>query len=432
VTVADDGPGIAEADRERVFGAFEQAEPSANPGNGLGLGLTVSRVLVEAMGGQIWYEPGFPTGARFCFTLPAAPATSACPPPPEAGPGPRAAHHRACPARPRRLADGGSKGRPDTTACGPGSLCAIPSGGSMGSVVCSAVRTPLGRYGAPSAPCLRCSSAGWPSPPPRAGRPAADRVDEVYFGHVLQAGAGQITSRQAAYRGGIPMTVPATTINKVCLSGMSAIAMADRDIRLARPASWWPGHGIDEQRPIRRAQRALGARMGEVPMIDLMEHDGLFCAFDNCLMGATSDRRNAELGITRAEQDEWSAASHQRRPPPPGRGPSTPRSPPSRCRSARATPSCSPRRGHRSDSTAEALASCGPPSPRKARSPPATPPRSPTGRPPWCGRPGGGRRRRLPVIAEILATDRRPDRTPPCTSVPPRRCRSPSTGPDWP
>jgi len=79
VTVADDGPGIAEADRERVFGAFEQAEPSANPGNGLGLGLTVSRVLVEAMGGQIWYEPGFPTGARFCFTLPAAPAASAVP-----------------------------------------------------------------------------------------------------------------------------------------------------------------------------------------------------------------------------------------------------------------------------------------------------------------------------------------------------------------
>ena len=79
VTVADDGPGIAEADRERVFGPFEQAQPSANPGNGLGLGLTVSRVLVEAMGGRIWYEPGFPTGARFCFTLPAASATSAVP-----------------------------------------------------------------------------------------------------------------------------------------------------------------------------------------------------------------------------------------------------------------------------------------------------------------------------------------------------------------
>jgi signal transduction histidine kinase len=76
VTVSDDGPGIDEAHRERVFAPFEQATPSASPGNGLGLGLTVSRVLVEAMGGRIWYEPGFPTGARFCFTLPAARSTA--------------------------------------------------------------------------------------------------------------------------------------------------------------------------------------------------------------------------------------------------------------------------------------------------------------------------------------------------------------------
>jgi len=79
VVVADDGPGVDEAHRERVFAPFEQAEPSASPGDGLGLGLTVRRVLVETMGGRIWYEPGFPTGARFCFTLPAARATSAVP-----------------------------------------------------------------------------------------------------------------------------------------------------------------------------------------------------------------------------------------------------------------------------------------------------------------------------------------------------------------
>lgn len=72
VIVADDGPGIDEASRERIFTAFEQGNPSAATGSGLGLGLTVSRVLVEAMGGRIWYEPGFPKGARFCFTLPAA------------------------------------------------------------------------------------------------------------------------------------------------------------------------------------------------------------------------------------------------------------------------------------------------------------------------------------------------------------------------
>ena len=72
VTVADDGPGVAGEDRERIFAAFEQAGGNRNVGQGLGLGLTVCRVLVEAMGGRIWYEPGFPTGARFCFTLPAA------------------------------------------------------------------------------------------------------------------------------------------------------------------------------------------------------------------------------------------------------------------------------------------------------------------------------------------------------------------------
>jgi signal transduction histidine kinase len=74
VTVADDGPGITLADRERIFAAFEQVGPAGARGQGLGLGLTVSRVLVEAMGGRIWYENGFPTGARFCFTLPSAPA----------------------------------------------------------------------------------------------------------------------------------------------------------------------------------------------------------------------------------------------------------------------------------------------------------------------------------------------------------------------
>lgn len=72
ITVSDDGPGLRPEDRDRVFAPFEQGDPAAGPGAGLGLGLTVSRVLVEAMGGRIWYEPGFPTGARFCFTLPAA------------------------------------------------------------------------------------------------------------------------------------------------------------------------------------------------------------------------------------------------------------------------------------------------------------------------------------------------------------------------
>jgi acetyl-CoA C-acetyltransferase len=184
----------------------------------------------------------------------------------------------------------------------------------MGSVVCSAVRTPLGRYGGALSPlpAVELGGVAIAAALERAGL-AADRVDEVYFGHVIQAGTGQISSRQAAYRAGIPMTVPSTTINKVCLSGMAAIAMADRDIRLGEVHFVVAG-GMESMSnaPYSVPSARWGARMGQVPMVDLMEHDGLFCAFDNCLMGAASDRRNAELGITRAEQDQWAATSHQR------------------------------------------------------------------------------------------------------------------------
>jgi acetyl-CoA C-acetyltransferase len=184
----------------------------------------------------------------------------------------------------------------------------------MGSVVCSAVRTPLGRYGGAFGPlsAMQLGGVAIAAALERAGL-AGDQIEEVYFGHVIQAGCGQITSRQAALLGGIPMTVPSTTINKVCLSGMASIAMADKDIRLGEARLIMAG-GMESMSnaPYSVPSARWGARMGQAPMIDLMEHDGLYCAFDKCLMGATSDRRNAELGITRLEQDEWSALSHQR------------------------------------------------------------------------------------------------------------------------
>ena len=183
----------------------------------------------------------------------------------------------------------------------------------MGSVVCSIARTPLGRFGGAFAavPAVQLGGAAIAAALERAGL-APDRVDEVYFGHVIQAGAGQITARQAAVRGGIPMSVPATTINKVCLSGMTSIALADKDIRLG-DALFVVAGGMESMdlAPYAVPAARYGARMGQSPMVDLMEHDGLFCAFDDCLIGATSDRRNAELGIGRAEQDEWAAASHR-------------------------------------------------------------------------------------------------------------------------
>lgn len=141
--------------------------------------------------------------------------------------------------------------------------------------------------------------------------PAA--VDEVLFGHVIQAGQGQITSRQAAVAAGVPMTVPATTINKVCLSGMTAIADACRRIRLGE-ASLVVAGGMESMTnaPYLLAGARRGYRLGSGELIDALNQDGLWCAFDHCIMGESTDVKNKMLGIGRTEQDEWAAASHER------------------------------------------------------------------------------------------------------------------------
>jgi acetyl-CoA C-acetyltransferase len=184
----------------------------------------------------------------------------------------------------------------------------------MPTVIASAVRTPIGRFGG-AFKDLRAVDLGSTAIAAALDRSGVDpaRLDEVVFGHVLQAGAGQITSRQAAVGAGVPMTVPATTINKVCLSGMSAIAIADRAIRLGE-ASLAVAGGMESMStaPYVLPSARWGARMGDTTLIDVMTHDGLWCAFDKCTMGESSDLRNAALGIGREEQDEWSAASHAR------------------------------------------------------------------------------------------------------------------------
>ena len=136
--------------------------------------------------------------------------------------------------------------------------------------------------------------------------------DEIVFGHVLQAGTGQITSRQAAVKGGLPMTVPSLTVNKVCLSGLSAIGLADRAVKLGDSKFVLTG-GMESMSnaPHVIGELRWGARIGDVQAVDVMQHDGLFCAFDQCTMGESSDLKNARLGIGRAEQDEWAARSHQ-------------------------------------------------------------------------------------------------------------------------
>ena len=140
-----------------------------------------------------------------------------------------------------------------------------------------------------------------------------DRVDYVIMGQVLQAGAGQIPSRQAAVAGGIPMTVPSLTINKVCLSGLDAIALAAQLIRAGEFDVVVAG-GMESMTnaPHLLPAARKGIKYGSAEVVDSMALDGLTDAFDHVSMGESTERHSARLGITRAEQDEFSARSHQR------------------------------------------------------------------------------------------------------------------------
>ncbi len=181
------------------------------------------------------------------------------------------------------------------------------------SVITGIARTPIGKYNGALAP-LRAVDLGGAAIRAAMERSGADRaeIDEVIFGHVLQAGEGQITARQAAVAGGLPMTVPSVTVNKVCLSGLSAIGFADRSIRLGESKFVMAG-GMESMTNAPHVVRELrwGARIGNVDLVDVMQHDGLYCAFDHCTMGESSDHKNSRLGIDRGEQDEWAARSHE-------------------------------------------------------------------------------------------------------------------------
>ncbi len=181
-------------------------------------------------------------------------------------------------------------------------------------VITGIARTPIGKYHGALSP-LRAVELGGVAIAAAMERSGTDpaAIDEVLFGHVLQAGEGQITARQAAVAGGLPMTVPSVTVNKVCLSGMSAIGLAERGVR-AGDAKFVMTGGMESMSNAPHVLRELrwGARIGNAQMVDVMQHDGLFCAFDQCTMGESSDRKNQVLGIERSEQDEWAARSHAR------------------------------------------------------------------------------------------------------------------------
>jgi acetyl-CoA C-acetyltransferase len=183
-----------------------------------------------------------------------------------------------------------------------------------GSVILTGARTPIGK--------LQGSLAGFSGAElgglaikaalERAGL-TGEQIDYVFMGQVLLAGAGQMTARQAAVGGGVPMSVPSTTINKVCLSGINSIMMADLLIQSGQ-ADLVVAGGMESMTnaPYLLPDARAGMRMGDKTVVDSMMYDGLFCAFDQCAMGAGTEKYAASAGISREAQDEVAYKSHER------------------------------------------------------------------------------------------------------------------------
>jgi acetyl-CoA C-acetyltransferase len=140
-----------------------------------------------------------------------------------------------------------------------------------------------------------------------------EQVQYVIMGQVLLAGAGQIPARQAAYKAGIPLTVPALTVNKVCLSGLDAIALADQLIRAGEfDIIVAGGQESMTNAPHLLPKSREGYKYGAIEVLDAMAFDGLTDIFEHIPMGESTDKVNAKLGLQREEQDEFAARSHQR------------------------------------------------------------------------------------------------------------------------
>ena len=183
-----------------------------------------------------------------------------------------------------------------------------------GSVILAGARTPIGKLSGAFASFQASDLGGFAIAEAlkRAGL-TPEQVDYVFMGQVLQAGAGQITARQAAVNAGIPMTVPATTVNKVCLSGLNAIYLADQMIQ-AGDAEIVVAGGMESMTnaPYLLPGARAGYRLGDQTVVDSMMHDGLFCAFDQVAMGAGTEKYAASAGLERGPQDALAAQSHER------------------------------------------------------------------------------------------------------------------------
>src|SRR6266508_4183194 len=182
------------------------------------------------------------------------------------------------------------------------------------SVIVAGARTPIGKFRGAFAglSAVDLGAVAIRDALARSGV-APYQVDYVVMGQVIRAGTGQITARQAAIAAGIPKEVPALNVDKVCLSGTTAIALADQMIRAGEVDVVVAG-GMESmtRAPYVLPSAREGSRLGHAEMVDTMIHDGLWSTFTRQHMGESSDQVNRELGIGREEQDVWAARSHQR------------------------------------------------------------------------------------------------------------------------
>ncbi|MFD3411009.1 acetyl-CoA C-acetyltransferase [Streptomyces cyaneofuscatus] len=186
--------------------------------------------------------------------------------------------------------------------------------GTTTSVIVAGARTPMGRLLGSLKSFSAADLGGFAikAALDRAGI-GGDQVQYVIMGQVLQAGAGQIPARQAAVKAGIPMNVPALTINKVCLSGLDAIALADQLIRAGEfDVVVAGGQESMTNAPHLLPKSREGYKYGAIEMLDSMAYDGLTDAYENIPMGESTDKHNSRLGLDRTAQDEIGALSHQR------------------------------------------------------------------------------------------------------------------------
>ncbi len=191
-----------------------------------------------------------------------------------------------------------------------------PSAGPNGQVfLVSAARTPIGKFGGAlsTTPAVELGGVAIRAAVERAGLPDGTAIDEVLMGQVIQAGAGQAPARQAALNAGLSETTSATTINRVCGSGMKAIMLAAAEIK-AGDADVAVAGGMENMNlaPHLLPSARFGYRLGDGKIVDATVHDGLWCSIEECHMGTHAERVAIAEHVSRVDQDAFALASHQR------------------------------------------------------------------------------------------------------------------------